>query len=435
MRMKEGGLAGRQETPVVVASAVAVTVLILFMACSPQEDKSSGHAADDGGRRLERLRSVPYAFFNAEDTDTARSGVTRYDPDKVWPGYNLFGSGRSGQALLIDMEGRIIHKWYDPRERPGSMVLPVLMAGGDIMVIERFRGLLRLDRNSGVVWIRNMPADHDLVFLPDSTFYVLRTDVIQYRGLMVRFPSIVHFTLSGETVDEWSTFEHLDDIKRALDQTSFLDHILDSLQVEYGDTKTARSVILGASGDDAKGDQPFYDYFHANTLTILPENPIGKTDARFKAGNILTCFRNVNQVLVLDADSKQVTWAWGEGELEWPHDPTMVENGNILIFDNGVERGYSRVIEVNPVTGSIEWEYVGDPPETFYTSLRGSAQRLPNGNTLICESNNGRAFEVTRQGEIVWEWWNPEVTDKGRAAVYRMTRIDPRTVGSWLKTR
>jgi hypothetical protein len=112
----------------------------------------------------------------------------------------------------------------------------------------------------------------------------------------------------------------------------------------------------------------------------------------------------------------------------------MVGDGNILIFDNGVEREYSRVLEVNPGTGKIEWEYVGDPPETFYSPTKGSAQRLPNGNTLICESDRGRAFEITREGEIVWEWWNPEFKNQGRAQVYRMIRIDPRTVSSWLKT-
>jgi hypothetical protein len=53
-------------------------------------------------------------------------------------------------------------------------------------------------------------------------------------------------------------------------------------------------------------------------------------------------------------------------------------------------------------------------------------QRLPNGNTLITESDNGRVFEVTRDGEVVWEFFMPTVSQKGgvlRSTIYRMTRI------------
>ena len=113
----------------------------------------------------------------------------------------------------------------------------------------------------------------------------------------------------------------------------------------------------------------------------------------------------------------------------------MVENGNILIFDNGVERKYSRVIEIDPVTETIEWEYVADPPKSFYTFEKGSAQRLPNGNTLICDGDNGRAFEVTRRGEIVWEWLNPEFLQGRRLQVYRMMRLPPAMVEPLLGER
>ena len=55
----------------------------------------------------------------------------------------------------------------------------------------------------------------------------------------------------------------------------------------------------------------------------------------------------------------------------------------------------------------IEWEYVADPPQSFYSALLAGAERLPNGNTLICESMKGRVFEVTPEGEIVWQYINP----------------------------
>jgi hypothetical protein len=95
-----------------------------------------------------------------------------------------------------------------------------------------------------------------------------------------------------------------------------------------------------------------------------------------------------------------------------------------LIYDNGWnKRNYTRVIELDPVKKEIVWEYKADPPESFYSRTEGYAQRLPNGNTLITESRKGRVFEVTKDKEIVWEWFNPEINKDGRReGVYRMVR-------------
>jgi len=84
----------------------------------------------------------------------------------------------------------------------------------------------------------------------------------------------------------------------------------------------------------------------------------------------------------------------------------------MLIFDNGVHRlddsmPFSRVIEVSPATNEIVWKYQDRPAWNFFSPRMGNAQRLPNGNTLVCESSFGRFFEVTQDGEIVWEYVNP----------------------------
>jgi hypothetical protein len=113
----------------------------------------------------------------------------------------------------------------------------------------------------------------------------------------------------------------------------------------------------------------------------------------------------------------------------------MLENGNILIFDNGVDRRSSRAIEIEPLAGRIVWEYEADPPAAFYTSQRGSAQRLPNGNTLLCDGNGGRAFEVDAGGETVWEWFNPDIKNGRREQIYRITRLPSDLVESLLAAR
>ena len=99
--------------------------------------------------------------------------------------------------------------------------------------------------------------------------------------------------------------------------------------------------------------------------------------------------------------------------------------GNILAFNNGwefrgYERGWSSVVEIaTPVEGSgyrpVEpapvWTYEADPPTAFYAAAQSGAQRLPNGNTLICGGSLGTVFEVTPDGRIVWEYVNAQNND------------------------
>jgi len=87
-------------------------------------------------------------------------------------------------------------------------------------------------------------------------------------------------------------------------------------------------------------------------------------------------------------------------------------------------RDYSRIIEFDPVTLEIVWEYKDG--KRFYSYFISSAQRLPNGNTLICEGAKGRIFEVTREGEIVWEYISPplsRVATKPDYIIYRAYRL------------
>ena len=101
--------------------------------------------------------------------------------------------------------------------------------------------------------------------------------------------------------------------------------------------------------------------------------------------------------------------------------PGLPGAGNVLVFDNdgpaGLPQVYqktfpgSRILEIDPVAREIVWQYdasrSGMPFWAFYSSFISSARRLPNGNTLICEGMHGRFFQVTREGEIVWEFVNP----------------------------
>src|SRR5262249_44295083 len=129
-------------------------------------------------------------------------------------------------------------------------------------------------------------------------------------------------------------------------------------------------------------------------------------------GDILASYRPTSTVIRISRKTGKIIWKLGPPTVAGQHGPTLLENGNILIFDNGPHRlddsvPYSRVIEINPATNEIAWKYQDKPAWNFFSPRMGYAQRLPNGNTLITESSFGRFFEVTKEGEIVWEYVNP----------------------------
>ena len=65
------------------------------------------------------------------------------------------------------------------------------------------------------------------------------------------------------------------------------------------------------------------------------------------------------------------------------------------------------MIELEPASGEIVWQYPEAPSDAFFSKWRGGAQRLPNGNTLICNGAYGTIFEVATDGTTVWEYISP----------------------------
>ena len=410
-----------------IAVTAAISLVSLGVLAGGDKQEPSPEDLEDN---LKALRSVPYTTVTKDETDVAKAGVVRYRPSKSYRGYNLYVSSLESEVVLMDMTGTEVNRWgYD--DGPSRVWdFARMLDNGDVIVIRKFYDLLKLDWDSKLVWKKKHNLHHEITVLPDSTIYVIGRELHIHRRLRIRFPAIVRLAPDGEEIDRWTTYANLDEIKQKFDQRSFIDTILDSLLEGEVDPvtwepMTGRAKMLKAEIDSWALR---YDQFHMNTITVLPPNPLEATDPRFERGNLLICFRNINQIAILQADTKEILWVWGAEHLDWPHHPTMVESGNIMVFDNGTQRDYSRILELNPVTLEIEWEYVADPPADFFTPEKGSSHRFPNGNTLICEGDMGRAFEITRDGRIVWEWLNPALKGKRREQLYRMDRYPPEIV-------
>jgi outer membrane protein assembly factor BamB len=368
---------------------------ILVGACGGEAQKP---APDETDEQLALLEALPYTDWD-EEADPAASGIAHHDPERSWDGVNLY-TNSAGEAYLMDMDGRRLHTWTFPEGSENCGYFE-LLGNGEIVATCKQQYLVRLDRDSNVIWSVELPVHHDVHPRDDGGFVVLTKEKRQeYKGRHVQFGGFAFVSPQGEIEESWSGWEHLEQLKPF--------HRVSRLETE----------------PEAPTQKPrLFDYYHWNTVEVLPETELGSADSRFQQGNLLLCPRNVNSIVILDRDSLEPVWSWGQDELSMPHMPTMLENGNILIFDNGVNRRRSRILEIDPSTGEIVWKYPEQDVRAFFSFSRGSNQRLPNGNTLICASDRGHVFEITPDGERVWEFWNPERKKKGRKQIYRMLRM------------
>jgi hypothetical protein len=387
----------------------------------------AGEPDDEGteltAEEIDRLSALAYVDFKPAEPSTAElSGVVKHDPDKAWPGFNLF-SNRDGRAFLMDMTGKIAHTWsivpHVMNAREMFCFHAELLRNADLALLCSSTGLFRLDRDSDLVFAFRGPLHHDVKELPDGRLLVLGWEAHPYKERSeVVFDNIVMLSPDGQFERVlWSSHTHLAQLRQH-HGLSFVDGLMEREDaIEFW-------TRVGYAGERLQ-------YHHVNSIEVVPPLTQGETDRPFRAGDLLLSARHVNNIFIIDQDTGKPVWSWqGEPELDWQHHPVMLPSGNILVFDNGTRREFSRVLELDPVNQAVVWMHEADERADFFTARGGDAQRLPNGNTLICESEKGRVFEITPEGEIVWEFWHPEITDgQKRKTIYRMERIgedDPR---------
>ena len=131
----------------------------------------------------------------------------------------------------------------------------------------------------------------------------------------------------------------------------------------------------------------------------------------------------------------RIRWSFGPGVIERQHAPRVLDDGHVLLLDNGTRRGWSRVLEVDPVDGGIVRSWGEAAGERFFTATEGSVEELPGGNLLLTISSEGRVVEVAPDGAIVWEYLGPNKGPGERAKIYRAHGV-PQGVGdAILRTR
>ncbi|KAM5369642.1 hypothetical protein ACJZ2D_008901 [Fusarium nematophilum] len=304
-------------------------------------------------------------------------GLTGVDRARSFGGFTLFCPLISDTAHLVDMGGVHVHSW----KLPG-----------------------RIGRHARILSNGNLAVN------------TLRPAVEQTTSDGGPFPFPFFNKYGGGVMSE------LDPEGNILRQ--FTDPLVHHDQYHYGDGRILYTSLEALSPEEsAKGTilwqwkvserlprneyplQPHYTREHYPLInSVLPMRD-GK--------HVLASMRSVSSVVIIERATGDIVWKLGPEVLAQQHNATELENGNLLIFDNGAFRGgesipYSRAVEVERATKRIVWEY-RDLSQMlyFFTPFMGSAQRLSNGNTLLCESAFGRIFEVCEDGHICWEYINP----------------------------
>ena len=304
----------------VLAVAVGGFLQLALVSCTPRT--ASGPATTDeleaNEEDLQRLRALPYVAWD-EGADPELRGVLSWDESRAWSGYNLY-TNDVDEAYLMDMGGRRVHRWKLPKTRRGNCEHVELLEDGEILVICVNDGAFHLDWASRVLAETTIGVHHDAAVMPDGRRVIPFHDGRYiHRRRLVWFDGLAWLNSELELVDRWSSFERLDDLTP---------HHARSPLEKPG----SWSRLLANTGD----------YYHLNSVESLPATDLGARDPRFRSGQLMLCFRNTDLIVILDQDSHDVVWSWGPGELDGPHMPTLLPSGNILVFDNGTRRRYSR---------------------------------------------------------------------------------------------
>ena len=386
--------------------------------------------------------------------------------DASYQGYTLFAPIPSRVTYLIDNHGKLVHSWasdYRPGQaayllESGSLLRAAqwapgpsrFNAGGQGGRIEEFAW------DGTLLWEFDYSSDqvrqhHDFERLPNGNVLLIAWEYKSYAECVAAGRStamlsdlelwpdhIVEIEPAGASgggiVWEWHAWDHLvqdyDPSKENYGVVTDHPELIDLNFSAVGPAGAGKADWLHINAVDysEEFDQIILSVHNFSEIWVIDhstttEEAAGHTGGNSgKGGDLL--YRWGNPL----AYDRGVT---GDQKLFLQHDSQWIESGlagegNILIFNNGGGRpgdDHSTVDEIVPPVdefgdyaltagsaygpGSAVWSYAAANPTDFYGQNTSGAQRLPGGNTLICDGPHGTFFEVTAAGQTVWRYVNP----------------------------
>ena len=274
-----------------------------------------------------------------------------------------------GKVHLIDLRGNLVHEWqvpYPPRHWGYLLPNGNLFFSGQLpherhefpaWRAEIGGALIEVDWKDNIVWEHhNCKQHHDgrgtstggalyltVERIPEDVGRQVRGGIPDTDEDGIRAELLVDIDSSGHRVWEWHAFEHLD----------FGRHVLPP-------------------------DVARHEWSHANTIVPLDGD------------RLLVSFRHISTIAIIAKETGEIVWSIGHETLSGQHDASILTNGHVLTFDNGLFRSntrftFSQVVEIDPANNKVVWKYADSEPLSFYSPFIGGAQRLANGNTLITD--------------------------------------------------
>jgi hypothetical protein len=367
-------------------------------------------------------------------------------------GQILFSPTLSKTTYLIDRTGAINRTWssdYLPGMsvymlKSGSILRSILLVGGagGSGGVERYTYDGDLNWHFEYYSPNQYQSHHDIEPLPNGNVLLLAfelktpTEVINAGRnpnltpqSNIEFDYVVEVQPTGPTtgtiVWEWHSWDHLiqDYDSKKANYGVVADHP-ELIDINFGGSQTdwlhCNSVDYNEQYDQimlsSRNLNEIYIIDHSTTTTESSGHTGGNIG---KGGDLLYRWGNPRAYRAGTTNDKRL---FGQHDAQWIPEG-YPGAGNILIFNNGVGRYYSSVDEIIPPVNtsghyskesgmpfapiSPLWSYTAEPPGSFYASYISGCQRLPNGNTLICDGPAGRFFEVTPDKTMVWQYVNP----------------------------
>ncbi len=370
----------------------------------------------------ERGKPVVTPFLPPESD--GQEGLTVDRPSQTYDGFTLVTTTEGSQAKLLDMRGEVVYQWELPFSRAWSRPPHVqdplrdeaihwfrchVFPNGDLLAIYQAEtdtpsgyGLVKLNKDSKLLWKYDGRVHHDLDVDENGTIYTLTEQVkrqapagLDYLPTPYVSDCLVVLSPDGQELASVPIEEAFRDSAYALLLSTAIAE--QAVPKDRDRSSSSLDVLLQPTSQG--------DLFHTNSVKILTPTRAPKFPL-FRAGQVLLSVRNLHAIAVLDVGKRTVVWA-ALGPWRVQHDAEFLDNGHLLLFDNHAWSKGCRVIEYDPVTQAIPWVYSDADARPFFASFRGMKQRLPNGNTLIVDPDNRRLFEVTRDKELVWEDFYP----------------------------
>ncbi len=383
-----------------------------------------------------------------------------YKNESSSPGYTLFAPSFSRDAFLVDECGYLVKKWTFPQPsldisllRDGRLLRTSRAAGnftgggaGVRIEIVSWEGMPEW---SITLADTKMHHHHDAQLLPNgnillSVWYKYSREEASRKGFKVekltnegiwsdRILEIKPLPDNEYTVVwEWDFWDHtIQDINPSLPDFGMIADFPERLDVNFSEDPGANpaewlhvnSLDYNERLDQILISSKFHNEVYIIDHSTSTEEAKGHSGGKYgRGGDFLYRWGNPRSY---GRGTRDQHWLYGQHDAQWIPD-SLPGAGRMLLFNNGSNRIgelYSTIDEINlPDNGTgvyplpagqryepalPAWMYIAEPRSSLYSARISGVQRLPGGNTLICEGNTGRFLEVNERGELVWLYRNP----------------------------